>query len=316
MPSKKKKSKAKGRKPAAGKGDAKKAADNVTANEQKKGTLDSEMQRLKIGKQQAGDDDDALLEQAIKLAAIEEQEIKVTGKENCMHGYIPSSIFQARFCEDFMKTFMESYLASTRKIRGNSPCDQMKSFKVALGTVCSTINTSRIRSNAACINLFCLAEGVKFILDGNYDDARLCAILALMIKTTKADKLPDNQKSLELQCGDEQTLVQFFRKQIPCSCLDEKYKEVKSITKMGVCYNEDCPLPGKMAVRSKMLQCTGCGNNGRNVSYCSRQCQKADWPVHKKYCGKTVQEIAAMRIAAMRSKSVYAEMMQDYQSTK
>jgi hypothetical protein len=47
-----------------------------------------------------------------------------------------------------------------------------------------------------------------------------------------------------------------------------------------------------MAVRSKMFQCTGCCD-GYNVSYCSRECQEAHWPYHKKFCGKTVQEIAA-----------------------
>ncbi len=109
MPSRKKKSKAKGRKSTAGKGGAK-GVDNVVANEeQKKTPLDSEMQRLRIDKQQAGDEDDALLEEAIKLAAVEEQEMKEKEKENCTHDYNPSSIFQARFCEDFLKTFTESY---------------------------------------------------------------------------------------------------------------------------------------------------------------------------------------------------------------
>ena len=99
-------------------------------------------------------------------------------------------------------------------------------------------------------------------------------------------------KIMELSLADEHTLVQFFRKQIPCSCLDEKYKEVKSITKMGICFNDCCPLPGSM-IRSKMLRCTGC-INGHNVSYCSRACQEAHWPVHKIVCGKTTQEMAAM----------------------
>src|SRR5210317_1033358 len=110
MPSRKKKSKAKGRKPAAGKSDANKAADNTSINEEQKGTLNSEMQRLKIGEQEGDEDDEeAMLEQAIKLATIEEQEMKVKEKENCTHGYNPSSIFQARICEDYLKTFTESY---------------------------------------------------------------------------------------------------------------------------------------------------------------------------------------------------------------
>jgi hypothetical protein len=149
-----------------------------------------------------------------------------------------------------------------------------------------------------------LAEGTTFILDGKRDAACLCAVFALLTKNIYADmsgdgqemivkieSVPDHQKLIELFDGDEHTLVQFFRKQIPCSCLDEKYKEVKFITKMGVCYNEGCPLPDRKAVRSKMLRCTGC-QTSRSVNYCSRECQEANWHVHKKCCGKTVQDRA------------------------
>ena len=285
MPSKKKKSKAaKGRKPAAGKG-----ADNASVNEQNK------MQRLRIGdKQQAGDEDgvEALLEEAIKLAAIEKQEIE----ENCTHGYNPSSKFQARYCADYLKTFTESYYASTRE-GGNAQFDRLTSvadaYNTALDTSIRTTNVSRNRSNKQCINPYCLAEGTKFILDGKSNDARLPAMLALITKKVDAAALLDRQKLLELMDGDEHTLVQFFRKQIPCSCLDEKYKEVKSIPKMGVCFSGQCPLPGNMAVRSKMLRCTGCLDD-QYVSYCSRECQEAHWSEHKKFCGKTVEEIEEM----------------------
>ncbi len=295
MPSRKKKSKAKGRKPAAGKG-----ADNAAAVEQQKqGTLDSEMQRLKIGKQQA-DEDDALLEEAIKLAAVEEQEMKAKDKENCTHGYNPSSTFQARFCEDFMKIYTESFHNASTREGGNSRMEQLHSatvaFRTAISTSTSYANVLRNRSNAECIHLCCLAQGTKLFLDGKSDDARLPALLALAIKNaiSSVAVLPDYQKMLELLDGDDYTLVQFFRKRIPCSCLDEKYKEVKkSTTKMGVCYNPQCPLPGHMAIRSKMLQCTGC-LSGHNVSYCSRECQEANWPYHKKKCGKTAQEVVAM----------------------
>ena len=294
MPSRKKKSKAKGRKPAVGKGGMK-AEENLSVNEeQEKGTLNSEMRRLKIGEprgEQQGDEDDALLEQAIILA---EQEMKVKGKENCTHGYNPSSIFQARYCEDFVKKFLESYYSATR---GDSRLDGLNSVIDAFGTTIttSTVTTyaSRNKSNKECISSCCLAKGTKFILDGKSDDApRLCAVLASYMKRADEGELPDFQKIMELLDADEHTLVQFFRKQIPCSCLDEKYKQVKSITKMGICYNEGCPLPGKMAVRSKMFRCTGCLNY-RYVSYCSRECQEAHWPRHKEFCGKTTQEIAA-----------------------
>jgi hypothetical protein len=293
MPSKKKRSKAKGRKSALGKGGANKAEDNVTVNEQKQGTLDSKMQRLRIGEE---NDDDALLEEAIKLAVVEQQEIKMKEKENCTHGFNPSSRFQAQFCGDFLKTFTESMHAASK---GNRRCDWLQSANDAFGTAIDnstmTTNESKNYSNKLCISPCCLAEGTKFILKGKSDDARLCAVLSLFTKGQgAAAESIDRQKVLEVIDGDEHTLVQFFRKQIPCSCLDEKYKEVKSITKMGICFNDDCPLPDKMAVRSKMFQCTGCCD-GYNVSYCSRECQEAHWPYHKHGCGKSDQELVAMR---------------------
>jgi len=271
MPSRKKKSKAKGRKPAAGEGGMK-AEENVTANVEQKGTLNSEMQRLKIGEQQ-GDDDDALLEEAIKLAAVEKQEIEEKEKENCTHGYNPSSKFQARYCEDFMKSFMESYLASTREGNRSDVTSFVGAFRTAAENSIMTTNASRNKSNKECIYPCCLAEGTKIILNhGKSDAARLAAMVALFTKNAEIAGWPDRQKMLEVIHGDEHTLVQFFRKQIPCSCLDEKYKEVKSITKMGVCCNGECPLPGNMAVRSKMFRCTRCLSD-QYVSYCSRECQ-------------------------------------------
>jgi hypothetical protein len=300
MPSKKKKKQA--NKKAAGKRGVIKVAENAAAEQHQMGAfLESEMQRLRIDKKQAGNDYDdeveAMLDEAIKLAAVEKQEMKqemkVKEKENCTHGYNPSSRFQARYCGNYLKTFMESY-HSTITLRGDDGLYARANaanaaFTAAITTSISTTNVSRNFSNAACVNPFCLAEGTKFILVGKSDDARLSALLALLAKSAEAAELPDRQKILELLDGDEHTLVQFFRKQIPCSCLDEKHKEVKSVTKMGICFNDDsCPLPGNMAVRSKMLRCTGC----RNVNYCSRECQEANWPMHKKYCGLTTQEIA------------------------
>jgi len=283
MPSKKKKSKAKGRKAAAGKGDANKAADNV----QKQGTLHSEMQRLKIGEQQAGDGgDDALLEEAIKLAAVEEQEMKVKEKENCTHGYNPS-MFQKEFSEDYFKIYFEEFYASTR--RGDfglhNKLDRLTDgFRAARAKYAKELNRD---ANLESIKSYSLAEGTKFILDGNCDDARLCAALAFYMKVLLTDFTACNaEKLLELSYADEHTLVKFFKKQIPCTCLDEKYKEVKISPKMGICSNRQCPLPGRSEVRSSMLCCTGC----RKVNYCSRECQEVDWPHHKNVCNGKYHE--------------------------
>jgi hypothetical protein len=278
MPSKRKKGKAKGRR-AVGKGHA-----DVVANEQKQvETLDSQMQRLQIaGGKQEDNDEEALLEEAIKLAAAEEKEIEEKRKENCDHGYNPSSPSEEHFCQDFMEHFMTCFINFS----------EGDTISEAFHSVEAKITNS---PNIECIKSCFFADGAKLILDGNYDDARLHATLAKcfimvrgMVSSLHHSLAVDVVKMMELIDADEQTLVQFFQKQIPCSCLDEKYKEVKAITKIGICINEDCPLPDRRAIRSKMMCCTRC-----NIAhYCSRKCQKVNWSKHKNWCGKSDAEIS------------------------
>lgn len=293
MPSKKKNSKGKARK-AAGKGVTKHGEEDN--NEQKQGTLDSQMQRLQIeGKQQAHDDEDAFLEEAIKLAAAEKKVIEEEERANCKHGYNPSSSSsQDRSCEAYVQIFTTSYDAAMRGCGG----DILKSIKSASDEI-SKQYLGEKDVDAVCIKSWCLSEGTKFILNGNFLYAHITAMLAKFFEgiivtlnnmnksrfllPVPIERVVDHSKMQELLLADEHTLVQFFRKQIPCSCLDEKYEEVKSIPKRGICSNRECPLPNNMAVRKKMVYCVEC----RVVNYCSRECQVADWPGHKKECGKS-----------------------------
>jgi hypothetical protein len=269
MPSKKSKSK---RRKAAGKGD-----------EQKQGTLASQMQRLQIAGKQGGDEEEAMLEEAIQLAAAEKQEIEERGRENCTHGFNPSSRSQEQVCKDFRQLFITSFNDYTSH---HGEGDDLKCFRKAFEAGDEKYKGWMINvSNLECLKSCFVAEGTKSILDGRSSDARMEAITTkcvdVLIATHKNSDTVDSNKVFELITADEHTLVQFFRKQIPCSCLDEKYEEVRSITKMGRCCYSQCTLPDKMAVRSKMVYCTRC----RKVNYCSRECQVAAWPGHKEYCG-------------------------------
>ena len=96
-------------------------------------------------------------------------------------------------------------------------------------------------------------------------------------------------KLADLISADDHTLVSYYRKRISCSCLDQKYEEVKSVKKMGRCYNQNCSHPGGKVERSKMFSCTRCGV----ASYCSVECQRAAWKEHREKCDKIVQVKAA-----------------------
>jgi hypothetical protein len=130
-------------------------------------------------------------------------------------------------------------------------------------------------------------DGTQHILEGYNDVAHDNAYFARYIQQSTAVELHKTQalinwpkiENLTIR-DDEHTLVKFFWRRIPCSCLDEKYEEVKHITKIGTCYNPQCKFPGGKLERRKTMYCS----RSRLVTYCSRGCQKADWSTHKSYC--------------------------------
>ena len=109
-----------------------------------------------------------------------------------------------------------------------------------------------------------LSGGTKSILAGNYNIVRETAavarffeeIIAVDLKQTQA--LPNWPKIDDTLYSDMHTLVKFFRHRIPCSCLDEKYEEVKHIPKQGYCYYIQCSIPGGKLERSKTKYCSRC----------------------------------------------------------
>ena len=127
-------------------------------------------------------------------------------------------------------------------------------------------------------------------------DVQSCAMLACYFEEWIAVNVHKNQatlrwaKLIELNSADDHTLVSYYRKRIPCSCLDDKYKEVKSVKKMGLCYNSTCSHPGDRVERSKMFTCTRCGD----ANYCSVECQKAFRKAHRVHCDEVVKMKAAL----------------------
>ena len=152
---------------------------------------------------------------------------------------------------------------------------------------------------------FFLNEGTKYVLQGNNETmARHSAIMAShfeqsmkMASGKRAQVLP--AKIAELLRGDMKTLVTYYRQRIPCDCLDKKYEEVKSVTKLGFCCNVACPIPDRMVERKKMLYCTQC----RETNYCSRECQVAHWPDHKEGCAKYSKQKANISATKKEAKA-------------
>jgi hypothetical protein len=135
---------------------------------------------------------------------------------------------------------------------------------------------------------FLCSVGSQLLLNGGDGEqrCRLLAFTASLLEQHVAYHLRQTRselksyKTYELVSADRRMLISFFKKRIPCQCLDEEYNQVKSMKKMGICCNLNCALPERRVVRSKMLTCTGC----RDVNYCSPECQLVDWKIHKHEC--------------------------------
>ena len=270
--------------------------------------IDSELQRLQIGNNNntsKDDDEDALLEAAINLAAAEKEELEAAAKNDevnnsqiCDHGLIVPHV-----CEEFIQPFVNEFQTCSASNMGI--IDGFKRIYEAMRSKYAEVwnDPAKLQWVAS----YFVSRSTDMILEGNYrpDFAAMWSSFfeqRAAIVTHENDTytccdwdifvaLCDWTKMCELYESDEHTLVSFFRKRIPCKCLDDKYEEVKSIAKIGICCNPNCSLPNMKAVRSKMLFCTQC----RRANYCSKECQVANWPIHKEFCVIYAHGMAAQR---------------------
>jgi hypothetical protein len=265
---------------------------------QQQGAPEAQMERLKIADDSQADED-ALLEEAIKLAAAEKEALDAAADEQkeqnekiaenhgvvCFHGYVKKK--DHFIISDFVRTYV---IGCTSNGYGAGALLSERFEAASKATFEKYPEVLYDPSKMKHVVSYFIFMGTKGILNGNVENARAFAStacyfeehIAVYLHKTKA--LRDLAKALELRKGDEHTLVKYLRKSIPCKCLDEKYEEVKSITKMGFCWNPQCSIPDRMVVRKSMLYCTRC----RQVNYCSAECQKAHWPKHKEFCDEHV----------------------------
>jgi len=200
----------------------------------------------------------------------------------CKHGSA-SPPEEERICAEFIEAFRAGYNSAV--VHG------VEDLGAALGaaSLASNEKYAHVWDDVTMMQKvvsFLLCLGTTRIVDGNNYDARPHAYftsyfeLCVEVGCRKSQAISFASIIETYKVVDEHTLVRFFQKRIPCACLDEKYNEVKSITKMGICWNPNCSLPDRKAERCKMLYCTRCGA----VNYCSRECQVTDWPSHRACC--------------------------------
>eukprot|EP00984_Skeletonema_dohrnii_P011224 scaffold4462_cov119-Skeletonema_dohrnii-CCMP3373.AAC.7 len=211
--------------------------------------------------------------------------------QKCRHGF--DNMFDS-ICAQFADAFRDAFGDSTDD-KNNNLLDCLLAAEDA-----TKDEFADVWEDSAALKLmvsYFLSMGAQDILDRNHnDDARELAIFARYIEQYIAVELHQTQavmskpKIHELEIrADKHSLVKFFRTRCPCSCLDAKYDEVKATPKKAYCCNLQCKFPYPYWVkRSKTMYCSRC----RNVTYCSPECQKADWTRHKSYCDEVAAERA------------------------
>jgi len=260
-----------------------KAPQKTTAEDQD-ASLEAQVAKLKINNSSAAQnrsnnfDEVAFLDEAIKLAAAENDAQWING---CDHG----RPIDARVL-DFVRAFESAFDVAAERTGNFS--GSLDNAATIISRKYNDVWFDSARINAVVSSLLCKAT--EDVLRGGEFAGYFAALvyyfehhIAVGMDNKAALETFNTQEAFELHrvadCNDR-VLISFLRKRIPCKCLDEKYEEVKSMPKMGICANLECPLPDRKAERSKMFYCARC----RERYYCSLECQTADWPEHKQRC--------------------------------
>jgi len=93
---------------------------------------------------------------------------------------------------------------------------------------------------------------------------------------------------VSLDNGITRELLKFFRKRITCKCLKKMHLEArKTQPKLGVCFH--C---NQVKERALLMVCS----RYMMSQYCSKECQVAALPVHRKDCDDYVRDLRFKRV--------------------
>ena len=228
-------------------------------------------------------------EQSLLSAQMRQLQVR---EEECYHGFRPFTS-----PDDFRLQFVSEFHCSFHEANESGECSLSNGLIAAVKATFAEFADVWDASDSAKLEMvisYLLVFGTRDLLDDRLGRARDFATFARFFEQLIATDMKQTQalynwpKIEQTYFSDDHTLVKFYRSRIPCSCLDEKYKEVKDIPKMSMCYNPQCNIPDNKVERSKTKYCSRC----RCVTYCSRECQVADWSRHKFLCDNNVAVIA------------------------
>lgn len=205
-------------------------------------------------------------------------------KGGCRHGLKDLDLFSRKStCIKFLKTFTNAML------EGRPIVDIIQ----LTHDLYPGIWTGHDAEGSKAIKSWFVYSGANFLLNSDKDshshhEASIMAVCLLWLE--HYDPLQgfdeDNfgpsgdQKyltSVDIWHGCQRSIVKFFKRRVPCSCLDKMRAAATSIPKTGLC--DDCE---ERKERRELSFCTCC----KRRQYCSQECQVKDWQDHKALCNK------------------------------
>ena len=186
----------------------------------------------------------------------------------CDHGCskLPNALDHpvCRFMNDFMQNQKITSLFKTHTQIWNDD-----SNKKMVMNIMTRMGTNSILSGANLSLSLTIAQTITLL---EYYDGNGC-----LNKTINSRGVATKFRDHDMRSSSvRRDALKFFSKRISCSCLKEMHQEARrTFPKTGICFG--CQ---KEKERVALSVCSRC----MIEQYCSRDCQVADWPVHKTDC--------------------------------
>ena len=164
--------------------------------------------------------------------------------QKCQHGFEFEG-HEQRLCIEFVNEFHRGYSLSFRAGDSDIGSSLIGAMNATMEKFASMWNDVEKMKGVLS---FLLASGAQNILQGNDSAARLEASFAcffeqyVQVELKRTHPQIDCLRIAELQWADMNTLVNYFRKRIPCKCLDKRYKEVKNGTQYHIYFRSESKL--------------------------------------------------------------------------
>ena len=192
----------------------------------------------------------------------------------CLHGCVlPSKGHPVyEFMDDWQKLtqtkegmqpfpIMEMTLQKHREVWDNEEMKKMaRDIIVSIGTNLILSGKQQLVHNAGC-NCHCII----LLENYRYDDN------GLGVATHRGAA-----EMRDINGGVERDYIKFYLKRVSCSCLKKEYSKAKKTQSKEGC----CSYCRQKQAWNTLMVCNQC----KIEQYCSRACQKAHWPIHKKTC--------------------------------